>query len=129
MGGKMIEIKLYKDILCITIDESRIERFCALFAEQEFELKQGSDGRLKCDRGMRLKFSRGERSEAVVTKNCVSIRASEHKFNEIAGLLESYLRGDRRFPLDISLEQLGFAIAPAQICDIVFECGEFKERA
>ena len=59
----MIEISFYKDILCITIDESRIERFCALFAEQEFELKQG--GRLKCDRGMRLKFSRGERSEAI----------------------------------------------------------------
>ena len=75
-GDKMIEINLYKDILCITIDESRIERFCALFAEQEFELKQGGDGRLKCDRDMRLKFSRGERSEAVVTKNCVSIRAS-----------------------------------------------------
>ena len=47
MGGKMIETNLYKDILCITIDESRIERFCALFAEQEFELKQGGDGRLK----------------------------------------------------------------------------------
>ena len=39
MGGKMIEIKLYKDILYITIDEGCIERFCALFAEQEFELK------------------------------------------------------------------------------------------
>mgnify|MGYP000863355394 FL=1 len=124
----MIEINLYKDILCITIYERRIERFYALFAEQEFELKQGGDGRLKCDRGMRLKFSRGERSEAVVTKDCVSIRASEREFNEIAGLLESYLRGDRRFPLDISLEQLGFAIAPAEICDIVFECGEFKKR-
>lgn len=35
----MIEINLYKDILCITIDERRIERFYALFAEQEFELK------------------------------------------------------------------------------------------
>ena len=124
----MIEINLYKDILCITIDESRIERFCALFAEQEFELKQGGDGQLKCDRGMGLKFSRGERSEAVVTKNCVSILAGEREFNEIARLLESYLRGDRGFPLDISLEQLGFAIAPAQICDIVFECGKFKER-
>ncbi len=128
MGGKMIEIKLYKDILCITIDESRIERFCALFAEREFELKQGGE-KLKCDRGMRLKFARGERSEAVVTKNCVSILASEREFNEIAGLLENYLRDDRRFPLDISLEQLGFAISPPQICDIVFECGEFKERA
>ena len=124
----MIGINLYKDLLCVTIDERRIERFCALFAEREFELKQGGDGRLKCDRDMRLKFARGERSEAVVTKDCVNIRASEREFNEIAGLLESYLRGDRRFPLDISLEQLGFAIAPAQICDIVFECGEFKER-
>lgn len=124
----MIEINLYKDILCIAIDEGHIEQFCALFAEREFELKQGGDGQLKCDRGMRLKFSRGERSEAVVTKNCVSILASEREFNEIAGLLESYLRGDRRFPLDISLEQLGFDIAPAQICDIVFECGKFKER-
>ena len=73
----MIEINLYKDILCVTIDERRIERFCALFAEREFELKQGGDGRLKCDRGMRLKFARGERSEAVVTKDCVNIRASE----------------------------------------------------
>lgn len=125
----MIEIKLYKDILCIRIDERRIERFCALFAEREFELKQGGDGRLKYDSGMRLKFSRGERSEAVMAKDCVSIRASEREFNEIAGLLESYLRGGRRFLLDISLEQLGFAITPAQICDIVFECGEFKERA
>lgn len=124
----MIEISLYKDILCIAIDESRIERFCALFAEQEFELKYGGE-KLKCDRGMRLKFSRGERSEAVVTKDCVSIQADERKFNEIASLLESYLRGDRRFPLDISLEQLGFAIAPAQTRDIVFECGEFKEHA
>lgn len=124
----MIEINLYKDILCIAIDESRIEQFCTLFARREFKLKQSGDGQLKCDRGMRLKFSRGKQSEAVVAKDCVSILASERKFSEIARLLENYLRGDRRFPLDISPEQLGFAIAPAEICDIVFECGEFKER-
>ncbi len=72
----MIEISLYKDILCIAIDKGCIEQFCTLFARREFKLKQSGDGQLKCDRGMRLKFSRGERSEAVVTKDCVSIRAS-----------------------------------------------------
>ena len=60
--------------------------------------------------------------------NNIIIFINSINFNTIRNIFKDYLNSKRIFPLDISLEQLGFIIEPEEVKDIVFECGEFDEE-
>lgn len=106
-------MNLYKDILSVSIDEKCIEQFYALFKKYE--------NIYILDNGVELRFIPSEKSEIIIKGYCISIDLN--KFSTMRDLFEHYLCSDRKFPMDISLEQLGFSIQPIEIKDIVLECG------
>lgn len=112
-------IYVYKNILIILIKDVHINQFCDLFEK--------TNRRFISDNGVELLFSCCEKSEVIIEDNLVSIFMDLSKFDIIAGLFKRYFDSDRRFPLDISLEQLGFSIESNEIEDVVFECGQFND--
>ncbi len=115
----MIIIDIYKNILTISINEAYIDQFYRLF-----ELKKSS---FISDNGMKLLFVYCEKSKVIIEENLISIFISLAKFDIMMGLFKQYLNSDRKFPLDISLEQLDFSIKSNEIADVVFECGQFND--
>lgn len=111
-------IDVYKNILTISIKETYIDQFYNLFEKKNTSFIS--------DNGVKLLLLYCEKSEIIVEDNLVSIFMDLAKFDIIARLFKRYLNSDRKFPLDISLEQLGFSIKPNEIEDVVFECGQFN---
>ncbi len=111
-------IDVYKNILTISIKETYIDQFYNLFEKNSSFIS---------DNGVKLQFLYCEKSEIIIEDNLVSIFMDLAKFDIIAGLFKRYLNSDRKFPLDISLEQLGFSIESNAIEDVVFECGQFND--
>lgn len=113
----MIRLSRYKDVFSISILEDFFVDFISYFRNFDFEI-------LNIDNAV-LFFKSDKSRIRIENETSVEIFISESDFTSLKEMLYSYQESEKFFPLDISLEQLGFDILPNSIKDVVIECGEF----
>ena len=117
----MITIESYKNIIIVSINKDKIDNFWELLENAKNKSFSSNNGKI-------LQFIYNDISKVIIRDNNIIIFINSINFNTIRNIFKDYLNSKRIFPLDISLEQLGFIIEPEEVKDIVFECGEFDEE-
>ena len=117
----MITIESYKNIIIVSINKDKIDNFWELLENAKNKSFSSNNGKI-------LQFIYNDISKVIIRDNNIIIFINSINFNTIRNIFKDYLNSKRIFPLDISLEQLGFIIEPEEVKDIVFECGEFGEE-
>ena len=115
----IITINTYKDVLIISINEEDIEAFYKLFTSKNSSFISRN--------GISLQIVQSEESKIVIKDSNIIVSMSLTQFDIIVSLLQNYIKSNRKFPLDISLEQLDFLIESNEIKDVVLECGRFND--
>ena len=117
----MITIESFKNIIIVSINKDKIDNFLELLENAKNKSFSSNNGKI-------LQFIYNDISKVIIRDNNIIIFINSINFNTIRNIFKDYLNSKRIFPLDISLEQLGFIIEPEEVKDIVFECGEFDEE-
>jgi len=117
----MITIESFKNIIIVSINKDKIDNFWELLENAKNKSFSSNNGKI-------LQFIYNDISKVIIRDNNIIIFINSINFNTIRNIFKDYLNSKRIFPLDISLEQLGFIIEPEEVKDIVFECGEFDEE-
>lgn len=118
----MIEINIYKTILIIHISEQDLDLFYhSLKSKKSYFISNN---------GYKIIFTYCKESRILIKEKSIFIYINPAKFDIVLNLILQHLESNQNFPLDISLEQLGFFIESneIEIEDVVFESGSYNDN-